>query len=168
MGSFVYYYLPMYSDANGLSEVMVAALMMLYSIFAIYLGGGLTKWVIQKTGPASPYVSVVLSAAAVLIYAVTGAFAGLLAAIFILGLANGFGRSVQQAQFSMLEECESFGIPDAMGVFNFTDFIGQSFGPAVMGLVFLSKNMAAATSAFAIALGFVCALHLVVNFSKKK
>lgn len=168
MGSFVYYYLPMYSDANGLSEVMVAALMMLYSIFAIYLGGGLTKWVIQKTGPASPYVSVVLSAAAVLIYALTGAFAGLLAAIFILGLANGFGRSVQQAQFSMLEECERYGIPDAMGVFNFTDFIGQSFGPAVMGLVFLSKNMAAATSAFAIALGFVCALHLVVNFSKKK
>ncbi|MBQ3836988.1 MAG: MFS transporter [Treponema sp.] len=168
MGSFVYYYLPMYSDTNGLSEVMVAALMMLYSIFAIYLGGGLTKWVIQKTGPASPYVSIVLSAAAVLVYAFTGSFAGLLAAIFILGLANGFGRSVQQAQFSMLEECEAYGVPDAMGVFNFTDFIGQSFGPAVMGLVFLSKNVGASTGAFAIVLGLLCAAHFAVNLTKRK
>lgn len=166
MGSFVYYYLPLYSDQNGLSEVMVAALMMLYSIFAIYLGGGLTKWVIQKAGSASPYVSIVLCGAAVLVYALTGNFIGLLAAIFILGLANGFGRSVQQAQFSMLDECEAYGVPDAMGIFNFTDFIGQSFGPAVMGLVFLSRNMVGSTIAFAAALALVSVAHIAVNLTK--
>lgn len=167
MGSFVYYYLPLYSDANGLSEVLVAALMMLYSIFAIYLGNGLTKWVIQKTGPVSPYAAVVLSAAALLAFALTGTFAGLLAAIFLLGLANGFGRSVQQAQFSMLEECESYGVPEAMGIFNFTDFIGQSFGPAVMGAVFLSRSVGASTVVFAIVLALVCAAHVVVNLTKR-
>ncbi len=168
MGSFVYYYLPLYSDANGLSEVMVAALMMLYSFFAIYLGNGLTKWVINKTGPVSPYASIILSLAAVLVFAISGTFVGLLAAIFILGLANGFGRSVQQAQFSMLEECEAYGVPDAMGIFNFTDFIGQSFGPAVMGFVFLSKNVAASASVFAIVVALVCAAHFAVNVSKRK
>ena len=167
MGSFVYYYLPLYSDANGLSEVMVAALMMLYSIFAIYLGNGLTKWVIQKTGPVSPYAAVVLSAAALLAFALTGTFAGLLAAIFLLGLANGFGRSVQQAQFSMLEECESYGVPEAMGIFNFTDFIGQSFGPAVMGAVFLSRSVGASTVVFAIVLALVSVAHIVVNLTKR-
>ncbi|MBQ7618635.1 MAG: MFS transporter, partial [Treponema sp.] len=160
MGSFVYYYLPLYSDSNGLSEVLVAALMMLYSIFAIYLGNGLTKWVINKTGPASPYAAIALSAGALLAFALTGTFTGLLVAIFILGLANGFGRSVQQAQFSMLEECEEYGVPNAMGIFNFTDFIGQSFGPAVMGLVFLSRNVAASASVFAILLLLVSAAHL--------
>lgn len=168
MGSFVYYYLPMYSDANGLSEVMVAALMMLYSFFAIYLGNGLTKWVINKTGPLSPYASIILSLAAVLVFAISGSFVGLLAAIFILGLANGFGRSVQQAQFSMLEECEEYGVPNAMGIFNFTDFIGQSFGPAVMGLVFLSRNVAASASVFAIVLALVCAAHFALNFTMRK
>ena len=167
MGSFVYYYLPLYSDANGLSEVLVAALMMLYSIFAIYLGNGLTKWVIQKTGPVSPYAAVVLSAAALLAFALTGTFAGLLAAIFLLGLANGFGRSVQQAQFSMLEECESYGVPEAMGIFNFTDFIGQSFGPAVMGAVFLSRSVGASTVVFAIVLALVSVAHVVVNLTKR-
>ncbi|MCR5044986.1 MAG: MFS transporter, partial [Treponema sp.] len=168
MGSFVYYYLPLYSDLNGLSEVMVAVLMMLYSIFAIYLGNGLTKWVTQKTGPLSPYVSILLSAAAVLLYAASGNFFGLLAAIFILGLANGFGRSVQQVQFSMLSECEKFGVPQAMGIFNFTDFIGQSFGPAVIGLVFLSKNLFASTALFAIVLSFLCLTHFMINLTKKK
>ena len=168
MGSFVYYYLPLYSDVNGLSEVTVAVLMMLYSMFAIYLGNGLTKFVIQRTGPASPYASIILSAAAVLVYALTQTFWGLLAAIFVLGLANGFGRSVQQAQFSMLDECEKYGVPDAMGIFNFTDFIGQSFGPAVMGLVFLSRNMVGSTLAFALALALVSVAHLVVNVTKRK
>lgn len=168
MGSFVYYYLPLYSDVNGLSEVTVAVLMMLYSMFAIYLGNGLTKFVIQRTGPASPYASIVLCAAAVLVYAATGTFWGLLAAIFVLGLANGFGRSVQQAQFSMLDECEKYGVPDAMGIFNFTDFIGQSFGPAVMGLVFLSKNMLGSTLAFALALALVSVAHVAINLTKGK
>lgn len=168
MGSFVYYYLPLYSDANGLSEVMVAVLMMLYSMFAIYLGGGLTKWVIQKTGPVSPYAAIILSAAGVVVYAAMGNFAGLLAAIFVLGLANGFGRSVQQAQFSMLDECEKYGVPDAMGIFNFTDFIGQSFGPAVMGIVFLSKSLFTSTAAFAILLLLVSAAHLALNFTMRK
>ena len=167
MASFVYYYLPLYSDASGLNEVTVAVLMMLYSMFAIYLGGGLTKWVMQRTGKAAPYAPILLSAAAVLLYAWAANFWGLFAAIFILGLANGFGRSVQQAQFSMLDECEEYGVPDAMGIFNFTDFIGQSFGPAVMGLVFLSKNMFGSTCVFALTLALVCALHFAINLSKK-
>ena len=167
MASFVYYYLPLYSDASGLNEVTVAVLMMLYSMFAIYLGGGLTKWVMQRTGKAAPYTPILLSAAAVLLYALMANFWGLFAAIFVLGLANGFGRSVQQAQFSMLDECEEYGVPDAMGIFNFTDFIGQSFGPAVMGLVFLSKNMFGSTCVFAAALALVCAVHFAINITKK-
>ena len=168
MGGFIYYYLPLYSDTHGLSEVAVAALMMLYSFFAIYLGNGLTKWVIQKTGRLSPYSPVVLSAVAILLYAFIGNLPGLLSAIFVLGLANGFGRSVQQTQFSILDECEEYGVADAMGVFNFTDFIGQSFGPAVMAVVFLSKNVLASTGIFAVVLVVMSIIHIAINFSKSK
>ena len=168
MGGFIYYYLPIYSDTHGLSEVAVAAMMMLYSFFAIYLGNGLTKWVIQKTGRLSPYTPVVLSAIAVILYALIGNLPGLLSAIFVLGLANGFGRSVQQTQFSILDECEEYGVADAMGVFNFTDFIGQSFGPAVMAVVFLSKNVLASTGVFAIVLVILSLVHIVINLSKPK
>ncbi len=168
MGSFVYYYLPLYSDANGLSEVAVAVLMMLYSMFAIYLGDGLTKFVIQKAGSASSFAPVALSALAVLIYAALGNFPGLLLAIFILGLANGFGRSVQQSEFSTFNECEEYGVPEAMGIFNFTDFIGQSFGPALMGLVFLSGNAFVRAVVFALVLVFLRFVHSAINLRKKK
>lgn len=168
MGSFVYYYLPIYSDTNGLSEVMVAVLMMLYSLFAIYLGNGLTKWVISRTKAASPYMSILLCAVACVIFAIMGNFSGLLIAIFILGLANGFGRSVQQSHFSILPECEKYGITEAMGIFNFTDFIGQSFGPTVMALVFLSKKVMLSTSVFAIILIILSVLHLCINLKKSE
>lgn len=168
MGSFVYYYLPIYSDTNGLSEVMVAVLMMLYSLFAIYLGNGLTKWVISRTKAASPYMSILLCAVACVIFAIMGNFTGLLIAIFILGLANGFGRSVQQSHFSILPECEKYGITEAMGIFNFTDFIGQSFGPTVMALVFLSKKVMLSTSVFAIILIILSVLHLCINLKKSE
>ena len=168
MGSFVYYYLPIYSDTNGLSEVMVAVLMMLYSLFAIYLGNGLTKWVINRTKAASPYMSILLCTVACIIFAMMGNFSGLLIAIFILGLANGFGRSVQQSHFSILPECEEFGVSEAMGIFNFTDFIGQSFGPTVMALVFLSKKVMLSTSVFAIILIILSVLHLCINLKKSE
>ncbi len=168
MGSFVYYYLPIYSDTNGLSEVMVAVLMMLYSLFAIYLGNGLTKWVINRTKAASPYMSILLCTVACIIFAMMGNFSGLLIAIFILGLANGFGRSVQQSHFSILPECEEFGVSEAMGIFNFTDFIGQSFGPTVMALVFLSKRITLSTGIFTVILVILSALHFCINLKKEK
>ena len=167
MGSFVYYYLPLYSEAVQMSEIVVAILMMLYSLFAIYLGNSLTKWVIEHTGKCGLYISILLSVCAVLVYALTGTFAGLLAAIFMLGLANGFGHSVQQTQFSLLDECDSFGVANAMGIYNFTDFIGQSFGPAVMGLVFFSGNMFAKTCVFAVLLLAVSAAHFIISCLKE-
>ena len=166
MGSFVYYYLPIYSDTNGLSEVLVAVLMMLYSLFAIYLGNGLTKWVISRTKAASPYMSILLCTIACVIFAIMGNFSGLLIAIFILGLANGFGRSIQQSHFSILPECEEFGVSEAMGIFNFTDFIGQSFGPTVMALVFLSKRISLSTGIFTVILVILSVLHFCINLKK--
>ncbi|MCR4821480.1 MAG: MFS transporter [Treponema sp.] len=168
MGSFVYYYLPLYSDINGLSEVTVAILMMLYSMFAIYMGNNLTKFVINKTGIFSPYIAIVLSGIALLTYALMASFLGLIIAIFILGLANGFGRSVLQSNFSLLEECENYGLAQAMGIFNFTDFIGQSFGPALMGLVFLSKNISLAAGIFVIFLLILSIIHFIINLKHGK
>lgn len=168
MGSFVYYYLPIYSDVSGMSEILVAVLMMVYSMFAIYLGSSLTKLVMGKTGIFSPYASILLSAVVVIVYASMQNFTGLLIAIFVLGLANGFGRSVHQANFSMLEECENYGVPDAMGIFNFTDFIGQSFGPTVMALVFLSKSVKLSALVFSIILVCFCVIHVIITLTGKK
>mgnify|MGYP002853877543 CR=1 FL=1 len=166
MGGFIYYYLPLYSELHGLGEVIVAVLMMLYAMFAIYLGDALTRFVITCTGAFSTYVAVMVSAAAIVVYGMSGTFAGLLIAIILLGLANGFGRSVLQSHFSSLEECEAFGVSEAMGIFNFTDFIGQSFGPAVMGMVFLSKNMGAAATGFAAGILIISVIHFVIQVIK--
>jgi hypothetical protein len=103
----------------------------------------------------------------VIVYAVLGNFIGLLSAVFILGLANGFGRSVQQAHFSLLEECDKFGVPDAMGIYNFTDFIGQSFGPAVMAAIFLSKNILVSACIFSTVLIVLSVFHATINLSKR-
>ncbi len=168
MGSFIYYYLPLYADSNSLSEVTVAVLMMIYAAFAIYAGGWLTRQVVTYTGRLCPYVAVTVCASALGLYAFIGNITGLLLAIFLMGLANGFGRSVLQSHFSILKECEEFGIPDSMGVFNFTDFIGQSFGPAVMGAVLLSKNSHKATLLFVIVLAVLTLTHIVANLPKKK
>ena len=168
LGSFVYYYLPLYSEMQGLGEVMVAVLMMLYSMFAIYLGDMLTRWVIKRTGSFSSYAAASLSILAILVYALNGTFSSLFLAILLIGLANGFGRSVLQVHFSTLDECENFGVPNAMGIFNFTDFIGQSFGPAVMGFVFLSKNMKMMAIAFSAVLFIVCIIHFLIHNANKR
>lgn len=164
MGGFVYYYLPLYSDTHGLGEVSVAAMMMLYSFFAIYLGDGLAKWVMRMAGRLSQYAPIALCAAAVVVYALVGSLLGLLAAVFVLGLANGFGRTVQQTRFSMLPEASEFGLSDAMGVFNFTDFIGQSVGPTVMVFVFMPRGGGPVPAlVFALALALLCAGHAALN-----
>jgi len=133
INSFVFYYVPIYGDANGLNESIVCLFLMLNSLCSVYLSVAVTDFMMKRFGQLSIYLSSFLSFAALLLFGVSGTIPVLIVVLLVLGLAGSFGNSVRQMYFTELPAVREYGEEPAMGIYNFMDNIGESAGPMLFG-----------------------------------
>ncbi len=133
--SFVFFFVPIFCESMGYNETFTAAFLMLYSETAVLLGGGLSEHMEQSAGGRSMYIALGLNVAGVLIFALTRSVPGLLAALFLMGVSAAFGKPCQQAYYLRQAPSVRFGEDRAMGVYNFSENIGESLGPVVWGAI---------------------------------
>lgn len=137
-GYFLNYFLPLFADAQGMSETTIGQLFLINGICVIYLGPSLTAFV---TGKLKSKWSVALAggiyaATLILFYIFTGN--GMVAAAALLfGIADSFGFSALSLYFSGLDAVKTFGSSKAMGVYSTFDNVSQTLGPFVFSAVYV-------------------------------
>lgn len=132
-GSFVFYFVPLFCDNAGYTELVSTLLLLLYAEVPVFFGEWVTDKMLQKTGYRSMYLAYGCNILAVLIFALYPHMAGMLAALILMGISACFGKAVQQMYFLDLTQVREFGADRAMGVYNFTENIGESLGPVIFG-----------------------------------
>ena len=105
------------------------------------------------------YVAYGANILAVLIFAFYPHMAGMLAALILMGLSACFGKAVQQMYFLDLKEVQQFGADKAMGVYNFTENIGESLGPVIFGSLMFRTPLLKAILPFSSVMALVGGLH---------
>jgi len=87
-------------------------------------------------------------------------------ALIILGIAASFGKPSQQAYFLSRKITKEYGEDKAMGIYNFSENIGESLGPMVF-----ARLVGASFMNFATFLGTITGLgtlHFVLNRKELK
>lgn len=140
INSFVFYYVPIYGDAQGFSESIVCLLLMMNSLCSVYLSVAVTKYMSQKFKKGSIYLSSGLALAALLLFGFHSTVPMLLAVLLLLGFAGSFGVSVRQMYFTRLSGVQEYGEEPAMGVYNLMDNVGGSAGPVLFGSIMGGTN----------------------------
>lgn len=140
INSFVYYYVPIYGNAQGFSESIVCLLLMLHSLCSVYLSVGVTKYMSSKFGQGAIYLSGGLALASLLLFGFYSTVPVLLTVLLLLGFAGSFGVSVRQTYFTRLSGVQEYGEESAMGVYNLMDNLGGSAGPMLFGAVMGGTN----------------------------
>ncbi len=164
--SFVFYLVPIFCSENGYNETIVSILIMLYSQIAVLSGDRLTERMSALFGSKAIYTALLLNVTAVLVFALTGSMTGLVAALLILGFSAAFGKPVQQNYFLNRKAAVLYGEDRAIGVYNFTENIGESLGPIVF-----SRLMGASLHGYTIFLTVIagcCGLHFAANMEEVK
>lgn len=82
---------------------------------------------------------------AVALFVATQSIWGLVGALLLLGVGASFAKPCQQALYLRQDASKKLGEDQAMGIYNFSENIGESLGPIVSG------------SLMAGPLGYVCA-----------
>lgn len=147
-GSFVFYYVPLFCDRLGYSETICSLLIMLYSQVAVLGTDKLTRWMSEKTDGYGMYAALGMNIAALLVFTMSANMMGMLLALVLMGVSAAFGKPVQQEHYLRLNRVRQFGEDRAMGIYNFSENIGESLGPVVFGRLMASARLAPAVWAF--------------------
>lgn len=167
-GSFVFYYVPLYCDENGYSEALCSLLIMLYSQVAILGTGVLTDWFSRVFGSYSMYAALGTNIAALGIFAVLPNMGGMLIALFLLGLGAAYAKPVQQNYFLELDKVKRYGEDKSMGVYNFSENIGESLGPVVFGRILSANWFGGAAGMLCLGTAGLGTLHYLMNRKELK
>ena len=109
------------------------------------------------------YAACLMNVAALGIYSLFPGLEGMIAALILLGLSASFGKPVQQDYYLGLMPCRRFGEDRAIGIYNFTENIGESLGPILFGQLMSATPFAPAMAGFLAAVTGTNGLHLWLN-----
>lgn len=162
-GSFVFYFVPLFCDSQGYGEDVCSILIMLYSQIAVLGTECLTRWFGKMLGDHAMYAALGTNIAALAVYAVFPNLTGMIAALALMGFSAAYGKPVQQNYFLGLERVRQYGEDKAMGIYNFSENIGESLGPVVFGRLMSSAQFGISAGMFCLGTAVCGGLHWLIS-----
>ncbi len=162
---FLFFFVPMFCENNGYSEIIVSMLMMLYSEVAVLSDNNLSERMENLKGHMGMYIVYFLNIAAVLVFAFTNNLLGVILAMTIMGIAAGFGKPLQQTWFLKQKPVQQYGEDKAMGVYSFTENIGESLGPMVFSKLMAMEPLIASVTSFCAVIAASGLGHMILKLA---
>ena len=164
--SFVFYFVPIFAEGMGYNETVVSVLLMLYSEIAVIFGDTLSDTVGKRIGDRAIYLALAINVLALTVFVINGETFGVIAALVLLGISASFGKPSQQTYYLKQEATAEYGEDRAMGLYNFSENIGESLGPIVF-----ARLLGATPTMFMTFLAYITgsgALHYILNRKEQK
>ncbi len=146
------------------NETVISLFLMMYSQVAV-MPGNFLPVLLQKAGRAVLYLALALNVTAAGVSAMTQNTTGMVIALLTLGVCASFAKPFQQTYYLNRKPSRLYGEDKAMGIYSFTENIGES-----LRSIILSGVMSSSLSVILVFLGgiFVCGeLHLILNAREK-
>ncbi len=167
-GSFAFYYIPLYCDSNGYDETICSLLIMLYSEVAVICGDILTNRLSEVMGKRAMYSAIAGNVIALLVFTLSPNMLGTVIALMLMGITASYGKPVQQTFYLGLKETIKYGEDRAMGIYNFSENIGESLGPIVMGRLMATGPVLTWVGGFLAVISGMSSLHYFLNRKELK
>lgn len=159
--SFVFYFVPVFAESIGYNETVISVLLVLYSEVAVLLGSGMISGTEKTFGDYAIYLAIGLNVIAFALFVAMPGLTGIIISLIVMGISASFGKPTHQSFFLRQKPTMEFGQDNAMGIYNFTENIGESLGPIVfsrlLGVGFVT-NMSFLTCISGLGL-----LHFIIN-----
>lgn len=166
-GSFVFYYVPLFCDQEGFSELASTLLLLLYAEIPVFMGNWTTKWMIEKLKYRSMYLACGINVLSLLVFVCYPKLLGMILALILMGLGACFGKPVQQMYFLDLESVKEYGEDKSIGIYNFTENIGESLGPVVFGQLMFISPLIRGVLPFCVAVTGMGGIYYLINRKKE-
>lgn len=147
INGFIYYYIPLFGDANGLNELEISLLIIISSLCSVYLSVPLTSYLKEKMKGKTLYLSSLIAYIGLLVFALNRNVTALVVASVLIGIGNSFGISERFSYFLSFEELKVYNKRKSIKVYNLLNTMGEFAGPIVFAGI-MSSGMLLGTLTF--------------------
>lgn len=161
--SFVFYFVPVFCGNMGYDETVVSILIMVYSEVAVLTGDTLTNRVTKLLGNRGMYAAYATNIVALMAFACMRSMLGIALALLLMGVAAAYGKTLQQTWFLKRKQVHRYGEARAIGVYNFSENIGESLGPIVFARLMAQRPLLGAVSQFCLVIAAFGGGHMLLN-----
>ena len=160
---FISFFVPIFCENHGYSEVVVSILMMFQTEAMALSESNLFDRVSKLKSNMGMYIALFLNILAVMLFVLMNDVFGMVLALILMGIAAGFGTTLEQMWFMKLKPSQQYGEDHAMSIYSFTENIGESIGPMVFARLMTMEPLIASVSTFCAVVGAFGFGHMVVN-----
>ena len=147
----------------GYDETVVSILIMVYSEVAVLTGDTLTNRVTKLLGNRGMYAAYATNIVALMAFACMRSMLGIALALLLMGVAAAYGKTLQQTWFLKRKQVHRYGEARAIGVYNFSENIGESLGPIVFARLMAQRPLLGAVSQFWLVIAAFGGGHMLLN-----
>lgn len=136
--SFVFYFVPLYADSQGMSESNIGLITLIYGLAVSYLSGFTTKYIIEKFGAGiSVVIASIVTASSLIVFILSPSIISLVFVVLIMGFADSFGYPALSIYFSENESVKAYGESKAMGIYNVFQGFAETIAPILFGMALI-------------------------------
>lgn len=166
--SFVFFFVPLFCEKMGYQETIASLMIVLYSEVAVLTGDLLTKQMTKSLGNYGMYAALATNIAALMVFAFSQNTTGVVLALLLMGTAAAYGKPLQQTWFLKQKQVQEYGEDKSMGVYNFSENIGESLGPIVFSSLMSQSALFRTLSVFCGGILSLAGGHLALNRKELK
>lgn len=156
--------MPIYFASQGISEVTISRIFMLFGLCACYLGPTLTDFLGKRLSGLqailAPNIVVILG---MLPFVISPNVYTIVLACFISQLSYTFGFPCQNTFYTNLEASQHFGVSKAQNIIFFAESFFYSVGPLFLGALIQSFGVEMSAGILAGIMGGLVAVYLMLN-----
>ena len=135
-GMFLSYYVPLFSEANGLTVTDTGRMIILNGLFIIYLGPVLTRFFKRRMSDKNAMILGSFGwAVSLCVYAATGSIAGVIAALVLMGIVEGFCVAAQNDYFMNLPIVRKIGSDRSVSYMELASRAAEMCAPVIFAYV---------------------------------
>ena len=161
--AFVFFYLPIFCDELGYNETTVSVLFFVFSEIIVVFGDFLTKRVSSKFKENGMLLGIAIAIVGIMIFAFLSNMVGMCIALILLAIADAFEKPVSQETYLNMKAVKDCGEDNSIGVYNFTENIGQALGPTVFAKLMSSQVVLFSLSIFNASIAGLVLMYKLIN-----
>lgn len=166
--SFVYYFMPLYAEQEGISEANIGVITLVYGVMTAYLTSLTTEKITKKVGTRfAIMIASLVTIASLVLFILKPSISTIILVVLVMGIADSFGYSALSSYFSEIKAVKQYGEENALGISGVVEGISSTIAPFIFATALLA-GIQMGMILISIGFGVCVVMFLVTSIGEKK
>lgn len=166
--SFVYYFMPLYAEQEGISETNIGVITLVYGVMTAYLTSLTTEKITKKVGTRfAIMIASLVTIASLVLFILKPSISTIILVVLVMGIADSFGYSALSSYFSEIKAVKQYGEENALGISGVVEGISSTIAPFIFATALLA-GIQMGMILISIGFGVCVVMFLVTSIGEKK